>query len=171
MLSFDHGDVNLSIGDENYVTTLTSRSAQGPGRGTYWRKFPVSEYWLTRIRKLPHLEFLKEVERAYEFLLALPEGSLFVDTVHLVLAMLREGENAAAQLLFNAGLTVEKFIAAGTQGGSSGSSDSSESGDSSDTSDTSESSPSRTEGQNGKAQKTPTDVNAPCQTVRSSVSE
>ena len=82
-----------------------------------------------------------------------------VDTVHLVLAMLREGENAAAQLLFNAGLTVEKFIAAGTQGGSSGSSDSSESGDSSDTSDTSESSPSRTEGQNGKAQKTPT-VNA-----------
>ena len=79
-----------------------------------------------------------------------------VDTVHLVLAMLREGENAAAQLLFNAGLTVEKFIAAGTQGGSSGSNDSSESGDSSDTS---ESSPSRTEGQNGKAQKTPT-VNA-----------
>ena len=79
-----------------------------------------------------------------------------VDTVHLVLAMLREGENAAAQLLFNAGLTVEKFIAAGTQGGSSGSNDSSESGDSSDTS---ESNPSRTEGQNGKAQKTPT-VNA-----------
>ena len=82
-----------------------------------------------------------------------------VDTVHLVLAMLREGENAAAQLLFNAGLTVEKFIAAGTQGGSSGTGDSSESGDSSDTSDTGESSPSRTEGQNGKAQKTPT-VNA-----------
>ena len=79
-----------------------------------------------------------------------------VDTVHLVLAMLREGENAAAQLLFNAGLTVEKFIAAGTQGGSS---DSSGSSDASESNDTSESSPSRTEGQNGKAQKTPT-VNA-----------
>lgn len=37
-----------------------------------------------------------------------------VDTVHLVTAILREGENAAAQLLFNAGVTVEKFIAAGT---------------------------------------------------------
>ncbi len=39
-----------------------------------------------------------------------------VDTVNLVTAILREGENAAAQLLFNAGLTVEKFLAAGTQG-------------------------------------------------------
>ncbi len=39
-----------------------------------------------------------------------------VDTVHLVAAMLREGENAAAQLLFNAGVTLEKFMAAGTQG-------------------------------------------------------
>ena len=39
-----------------------------------------------------------------------------VNTVHLVTAMMREGENAAAQLLFNAGLTVEKFLAAGTQG-------------------------------------------------------
>ena len=40
-----------------------------------------------------------------------------VGTVHLVLAMLREGENAAAQLLFNAGLTADKFLAAGTAGG------------------------------------------------------
>ncbi len=38
-----------------------------------------------------------------------------VNTVHLVIAMLREGENIAAQLLFNAGLTIEKFVAAGTQ--------------------------------------------------------
>ncbi|MBO4708162.1 MAG: hypothetical protein J5727_00105, partial [Kiritimatiellae bacterium] len=38
-----------------------------------------------------------------------------VGTVHLVTAMMREGENAAAQLLFNAGVTVEKFLAAGTQ--------------------------------------------------------
>ena len=30
-----------------------------------------------------------------------------VTTAHLVLAMMREGENAAAQLLFNAGVTVE----------------------------------------------------------------
>ncbi len=40
-----------------------------------------------------------------------------VDTVHLVSAMLREGENAAAQLLFNAGVTLEKFVAASTQEG------------------------------------------------------
>ena len=77
-----------------------------------------------------------------------------IDTVHLVLAMLREGENAAAQLLFNAGVNVEKFVAAGSQ--ANGSSDSS---NSSDSSDPSEASASRTEGQNGKAQKTPT-VNA-----------
>ena len=38
-----------------------------------------------------------------------------VDTSHLVIAMMREGENAAAQLLFNAGVTVEKFQAAGMQ--------------------------------------------------------
>ena len=74
-----------------------------------------------------------------------------VDTVHLVLAMLREGENAASQLLFNAGVTVEKFVAAGSQ--ANGSSDPSDSNDSNDAKDP------RTEGQNGKAQKTPT-VNA-----------
>ena len=39
-----------------------------------------------------------------------------VGTVDVVTAMLREGENAAAQLLFNAGVTVERFAAAGTQG-------------------------------------------------------
>ena len=39
-----------------------------------------------------------------------------VGTVHLVVAILKEGENAAAQMLFNAGVTVEKFIAASTQG-------------------------------------------------------
>ena len=72
-----------------------------------------------------------------------------VDTTHLVLAMLREGENAAAQLLFNVGITVEKFIAAGTQGNSKpvDSSDSNESADPSD---------SAQPGANGKAQKTPT---------------
>ena len=40
-----------------------------------------------------------------------------VDTVNLVAAMLREGENAAAQLLFNAGVTLDNCMAAGTQGG------------------------------------------------------
>ena len=40
-----------------------------------------------------------------------------IGTVHLVLAMLREGENAAAQLLFNAGVTADKFVAAGAAGG------------------------------------------------------
>ncbi len=39
-----------------------------------------------------------------------------VGTEHIVEAMLREGENAAAQLLFNAGVTTDKFIAAATQG-------------------------------------------------------
>ena len=75
-----------------------------------------------------------------------------VDTVHLVLAMLREGENAAAQLLFNAGITVEKFIAAGSQ--SNGSNDSNDPKD-----DSNDPKDPRTEGANGKAQKTPT-VNA-----------
>ncbi len=38
-----------------------------------------------------------------------------VGTVHIVAAILREGENNAAQLLFNAGLTLDRFLAAGTQ--------------------------------------------------------
>ena len=75
-----------------------------------------------------------------------------VDTVHLVLAMLREGENAAAQLLFNAGLTVEKFIAAGAAGGTQGEGEV-EGEEGNQTSQTSQT------GANGKAQKTPT-VNA-----------
>ena len=75
-----------------------------------------------------------------------------VDTVHLVLAMLREGENAAAQLLFNVGLTVEKFIAAGTAGGTQGEGEV-EGEEGNQTSQTSQA------GANGKAQKTPT-VNA-----------
>ena len=75
-----------------------------------------------------------------------------VDTVHLVLAMLREGENAAAQLLFNVGLTVEKFIAAGAAGGTQGEGEV-EGEEGNHTSQTSQT------GANGKAQKTPT-VNA-----------
>ena len=75
-----------------------------------------------------------------------------VDTVHLVLAMLREGENAAAQLLFTVGLTVEKFIAAGAAGGTQGEGEV-EGEEGNQTSQTSQT------GANGKAQKTPT-VNA-----------
>lgn len=39
-----------------------------------------------------------------------------VSTVNLVAAMIKEGENIAAQLLFNAGATLPAFIAAGAQG-------------------------------------------------------
>ena len=78
-----------------------------------------------------------------------------VDTAHLVVAMLREGENAAAQLLFNAGVSVEKFIAAGAQQGEGTQDETSdEEGE-----DAGESNGPRTEGTNGKHQKTPT-VNA-----------
>ena len=73
-----------------------------------------------------------------------------VNTVHLVTAMMREGENAAAQLLFNAGLTVEKFLAAGTQGGGEDQGKDGEKGHG----DAGEA-PSQ-KGENGKQQKTPT---------------
>ena len=36
-------------------------------------------------------------------------------TINLLVAILREGDNGAAQMLFNAGLTLEKFVAAGSQ--------------------------------------------------------
>ena len=79
-----------------------------------------------------------------------------VGTEHLVLAMMREGENAAAQLLFNAGMTVEKFVAAGTQGGDK--SDETQAGEAEDSGEENdEETVSR--GENGKARKTPT-VNA-----------
>ena len=73
-----------------------------------------------------------------------------VNTVHLVTAMMREGENAAAQLLFNAGLTVEKFLAAGTQGGGEDQGKDGEKGQG----DAGEASSQK--GENGKQQKTPT---------------
>ena len=73
-----------------------------------------------------------------------------VGTVHLVTAMMREGDNAAAQLLFNAGVTVEKFLAAGTQGGNGDG----KKGEAPSQGDTGEA-PSQ-KGENGKQQKTPT---------------
>ena len=77
-----------------------------------------------------------------------------IGTVHLVLAMLREGENAAAQLLFNAGVTVEKFVAAGSQGGE-GSGEADDANETDETGEGEESGERRQEGANGKAQKTP----------------
>ncbi len=81
-----------------------------------------------------------------------------VDTVHLVLAMLREGENAAAQLLFNAGVTVDKFIAAGSAGGdgeANKATDEGGDGDEQQGDDDGEASSSARRGENGKQQKTP----------------
>jgi ATP-dependent Clp protease ATP-binding subunit ClpC len=79
-----------------------------------------------------------------------------VGTVQLVLAMLREGENAAAQLMFNAGVTVEKFLAAGTQGSEDAAGE--ENAPDGDTEDRGESGeePVAAHGANGKKQKTPT---------------
>ena len=74
-----------------------------------------------------------------------------VGTVHLVTAMMREGENAAAQLLFNAGVTVEKFLAAGTQGTPEEDTAPADKGNAGEA-------PSQ-KGENGKQQKTPT-INA-----------
>ena len=84
------------------------------------------------------------------------EGKI-IDTVHLVLAMMREGENAAAQLLFNAGVTVERFIAAGSQSGAT--SDDAQDAQEPQDDESQEPGASAAVGANGKAQKTPT-VNA-----------
>ena len=74
-----------------------------------------------------------------------------INTVHLVTAMMREGENAAAQLLFNAGVNVEKFLAAGTQGGGNAEEKAEEPSD-----DAPEGEVEDKRGANGKQQKTPT---------------
>ena len=80
-----------------------------------------------------------------------------VGTVHLVLAMLREGENAAAQMLFNAGLTVDKFVAAGVQGDAGKADDETRGEGAEKGGDEAQRQSSR--GANGKEQKTPT-INA-----------
>jgi len=79
-----------------------------------------------------------------------------VGTEHIVSAMMKEGENAAAQLLFNVGLTVEKFEAAGSQGGEAAKGD--DSGSETEGGGEEDAQPDQT-GANGKQQKTPT-VNA-----------
>ena len=75
-----------------------------------------------------------------------------VGTVQLVAAILREGDNAAAQLLFNAGVTFDKYVAAGLAGNGRPSVD--------PEADPAKDDPAPTpRGENGKAQKTPT-INA-----------
>ena len=76
-----------------------------------------------------------------------------VGTEHLVVAMMREGENAAAQLLFNAGVTVERFAAAGLQGSEG---DADEQSPDEEPQEDGEGEPSRAPGQPRHAQKTPT---------------
>ena len=82
-----------------------------------------------------------------------------VGTVDLVVAMMREGENAPAQLLFNAGLSVDKFLAAGMQQGegadaASAGEDGGEEGEDEESEDAGKAS-GRGE-KSGKDQKTPT---------------
>ena len=81
-----------------------------------------------------------------------------VDTVHLVTAMLKEGENAAAQLLFNAGITAERFVAAGTQVGSGAEGEDDGEGEEGAADEAAEDG-SASRGENGKNQKTP-NINA-----------
>ena len=83
-----------------------------------------------------------------------------VGTSHLVLAMLREGENAAAQLLFNAGVTADTFVAAGSAAKDVSEPHAGEGADSDDEIESADERPSEgARGQrsaNGKQQKSPT---------------
>ena len=77
-------------------------------------------------------------------------------TEHIVLAMLREGENAAAQLLFNAGITADKFVAAGSAASAGGDGAAQEEEGDAETPETEDGEPApRQTGDNGKQQKTP----------------
>lgn len=79
-----------------------------------------------------------------------------VGTVNLVSGMLREGENAAAQLLFNVGVTLEKFHAAGTQGENQDGTDQQTDAEPEDGESGDDERAEVKRGENGKAQKTPT---------------
>ena len=74
-----------------------------------------------------------------------------VGTSNLVLAMLKEGENAAAQMLFNAGVTLQAFVAAGAQGNNAEAKDEEDEAEAEG-----EGGEKAKRGENGKAQKTPT---------------
>lgn len=79
-----------------------------------------------------------------------------VGTVNLVSGMLREGENAAAQLLFNVGVTLEKFHTAGTQGENQDGTDQQTDAEPEDGESGDDEGAEVKRGENGKAQKTPT---------------
>ena len=92
----------LSLAKEDLAESL-KQMIQGEGASTLQRgPLPVS----ARTRKVLEIAALEA------------GNNTPVNTSHLVTAMLKEGENAVAQLLFNAGVTAEKFIAAGAQGAS-----------------------------------------------------
>ena len=80
------------------------------------------------------------------------DGGKAVGTCELVLAMMREGENLAAQMLFNAGLSAEKFMAADAMGAKA-------EGEEAPAAKGAEDKPARQEGANRKEVKTPT-INA-----------
>lgn len=84
--------------------------------------------------------------------IAAGEGQV-VGTSHIVAAILREGENIASQVLFNAGVSLEKFEAAGLSPGEINESE--DSVQDSEGVETDEESESDNEGANGKAVKTP----------------
>ena len=86
-----------------------------------------------------------------------------VGTVALMLAILKEGDNVAAQLLFNAGVTAENFQAAGTQEGDGAAAEKAgadagagEDGDGDEDEDDGDGRGGNQRGANGRQQKTPT---------------
>ena len=78
-----------------------------------------------------------------------------IGTVNLVSAMLHEGENVAAQLLFNVGVSHEKFLAAGTQSERPEEENDAEAENVEQEGEEPEGG-TKQRGENGKAQKTPT---------------
>lgn len=128
----------LGFAPQDLSETLRSTLTSGSSSVLQVGELPISTR-LKKIFEMAELEAGKDNE---------------VGTVYLVSAMLREGDNIAAQLLFNAGVTLDKFLAAGMAKGNAQEDD-----------DDVPAVPKvaeilgTTHGENGKAQKTPT-VNA-----------
>ena len=128
----------LGFAPQDLSETLKSTLTGGPSSVLQEGKLPIS----TRLKKIFEMAELEAGKNAE------------VGTVHLVSAMLREGDNVAAQLLFNVGITIDKFLAAGMAKGKSQEDD-----DDIPTIPKVAEILGTTRGENGKAQKTPT-VNA-----------